>query len=318
MNKLSLAFLSLLLALPLAFAQEYPIRPVKVIVPTTAGSAGDAAARHFADQLSALLGQPFVVENRPGADGVIGIMAVKGAPADGYTLLTGLMSPMVVNPVTKKDLPYDPVKDLQPIHGIVQGMTAFAVPADSKWTTLADLVAAAKSAQRPLSLATTFTGPRLDMEWFSGLAGVKFNHVPYKGSAEVINDLLGNHVDIAFIDRAVIGPLVKSGKLKALAVAGAARHADFPNVPTVRESGYPEFVSFGWNGFFVRSETPEAVQTKLAEAMSKAMASDATKAFAAKLGADLLPLGPAALRKHHLEQLERYRRLAKSAGIEPQ
>jgi tripartite-type tricarboxylate transporter receptor subunit TctC len=169
-----------------------------------------------------------------------------------------------------------------------------------------------------LNAGTSFAGYRLDVEWFADLAGVKFNNIPYKGTAQVLTDVMGHHLDFGYVDRTVAGPLLKSGKIRAPAVGGAARDRDFPDLPTVRESGYPEYVSFAWVAFFVRSEVPDDVVAKLADAMQKIMASEATKEFTKKIGGQTLPLGPVAMRKFHVEELARYRRVAEAAGIKPE
>ncbi len=156
------------------------------------------------------------------------------------------------------------------------------------------------------------------MEWFSGLAGVKFNYIPYKGTAQVLTDVMGHQLDFGFVDRSVAGPLLKSGKIKALAVGGKNRFPDPPDVPTVRESGYPDFLSYAWTGFFVGSDTPDDVLAKLADAVQKVMVTHATKEFVKRLGAEPMPLGPVDMRKFHLDELGRYRRVADAAGIKPE
>jgi tripartite-type tricarboxylate transporter receptor subunit TctC len=308
-----------MLIAPFAQGQEkdFPNRPVKVIVTTTPGSTADTKARFFGEQLAGIFGQPFIVENRPGGDGVIGVMAVKNAPADGHTLLLGSNS-LLVNPIVTKGLSYDFFKDLKPVYGTGMGMNVFIVAADSPLNTLADLVDAAKKSKQPLNVGTSFASYRLSAEWFASLAGVKFNQIPYKGTAQVVTDVMGHHLDFGFVDWTVAGPLWKSGKLKALAVGGGTRHPDAPEVPTVRESGYLEFTSFAWSAFFVRSDTPDDVVTKLADAMQKVMATDVTKEFLKKMNQLPPPGGPVAMRKYLLEEVERYRRVAEVAGIKPE
>ncbi len=312
-------FLGLMLITPFALGQakDFPNHPIKVIVMTTPGSSADSTARVFAQQLAGILGQPVVVENRPGADGAIGVMAVTSAPADGYTMLLGSNSPLSANPIVKKDLPYDAVKDLRPVFGLFKAMNAFIVAEDSPLNTLADLVNAAKKAKEPLNVGTSFEGYRLDVKWFGVLAGVKFNDIPYKGTAQVVTDVMGHQLDFGFVDRSLVGPLLKSGKLKLLAVGGETRYPDSPDVPTAKESGYPEFLSYAWTAFFVPSKTPDDVVTKLASAVQKAADSDAVKAFIKNLGAEPMPLGPTEMRQFHLNEIARYRRVANAVGIKP-
>jgi tripartite-type tricarboxylate transporter receptor subunit TctC len=313
-------FLGLMVIAPIALGQakDYPNRTVKIISMTTPGTTSDQVARLLAQPLSGIFGQPFVVENRPGGDGVVGVMTVKNAPADGYTILMASVSPMSVNPVVKKDLPYDPTKDLKPVCGLLRVMNVLTVAGDSKLNTLADLVNASKKADHPLSVGTSFAGYHLDMEWFASLAGIKFNQIPYKGSPQVLTDVIGHQIDIGFGDRSVVGPLLKSGKLKALAVAGETRFPDSPEVPTVMESGYPGFTSYSWIALFVRSETPDDVVAKLDNAVQKIMVTDTMKNFMKLVGGEPFPLRPVAMRKYQLEDIERYRRSAEAAGIKPE
>lgn len=317
MKRLWIASLAVL-AGSLAWAQpkDYPSRAVKIVVTTAPGATADQAARLLAEQYSLTLGQPFVVENRPGADGVIGVMAVKNAPPDGYTLLLGSNSPLSVNPVMKKDLPYDPLKEFKPVQGLLKAMNVVVVPPDSSFRSLAELIEAAK--KRPLNLGTSFTGYRLDMEWLAVLSGAKFNNIPYKGTAQVLTDLMGNQLDLGFTDRGVADALLKSGKVKGLAVGGETRYREPPDLPTVRESGYPEYASYAWIGVFVLSDTPDAIVARLSDAARKAMESEPLKEFLRKIGADPLPLGPGEMRKFQAAEIERYRRVAEAAGIKPE
>ncbi|MCL4747924.1 MAG: tripartite tricarboxylate transporter substrate binding protein [Burkholderiaceae bacterium] len=320
MKRLWLGFFGLVAITPQAIGQasDFPHRTVTIIVATTPGSSADSSARIYAQQFSEIFGKPFVVENKPGADGAIGVMAVKNAPADGYTILMGSNSPLSANPIVKKGLPYDPLKDLKPVGGIFKAMNAFVVAGDSKLNTLSDLVDTAKKSKAPLSIGTSFAGYRLDAKWFSGLAGVSFNDVPYNGTAQVVTDVMGNQLDFGFVDRSLVNPLVKAGKLKVLAVGGETRYPGFPDVATVRESGYPEFLSYAWIGFFVRAETPDDVVAKLASAMPKVAESEKMRAFMEKIGASPMPLGPEEMRKFHVAEIERYRRVAAASGITPQ
>jgi tripartite-type tricarboxylate transporter receptor subunit TctC len=319
MTRTRLAFLALMLIAPLALGQakDYPNKAVKVIVPFTAGSGSDTSARFFGEKLAAILGQPFVVENRPGASGVLSVMAVKTAPADGYMILLASNSPLSVNPVTIKDLPYDPLKDLKPLSGLTRGMNAYIVAPNSKLNTLADLVTVSKQGAQPLNVGNYSAGYHLALEWFAALAGIKLNHIPYKGGAPIFTDVMGNQLDFAIVDMGGVSPLLKSGKLRALAVSGEKRHADFPDIPTIKES-YPEYVNYSWTSFYVRSETPDDITAKLAEALERVLATQDARDFVKRMGAELMPLPPAAMQKYHRDELERFRRIAAVAGIKPE
>lgn len=320
MTRVWFALLVVLAFAPAAWGQpkDYPNRPVKIVVMTTPGSSADQNARIIAEQFSASFGRSFIVENRPGGDGVTGAMAVKNAPADGYTILLGTNSPLSVNPVIKKDLPYDPLTDFRPVHGMIKAMNVLVAAGDSKFNTLADVIQAAKSDKRPLNVGTSFTGYRLDADWLASMAGVKFNQIPYKGTAQVLTDVIGHHLDLGFTDRAVANSLLQSGKLKGIVVGGDSRYPDPPDVPTAKESGYPEYRSFAWTALYVAAGTPDDIVNKLSDATQKAMASDAMNDFLRRMGADTLPLGPAAMRKFHVEEVARYRRVAEAAGIKPE
>ena len=320
MKRMLLVLVGLMAIAPLALGQtkDFPNRPVKVIVPFTPGSSSDTAARFFGEKLAAVLGQPFVVENRPGASGVISVMAVKSAPGDGHMILVASISLISVNPVMIKDLPYDPIKDLKPLSGLIRGMNAYIVAPNSKLLTLADLVAEAKKPQQPLNVGNFSAGYQLALQWFAGLAEVKFNYVPYKGAAPVFTDVMGNQLDFAIVDLAGVATLLKSGRLRALAVSGEKRDPDFPDVPTIKESGYPDYVNYSWTSFYVRSETPDDVTAKLADAVQKVLATNEARDFAKSLGGELMPYAPVAMLKFQRDELERFRRIATAAGIKAQ
>jgi tripartite-type tricarboxylate transporter receptor subunit TctC len=260
-----------------------------------------------------------VVENKPGANGVIGTMTVKAAPADGYTILLASNSPLTVNPITIKDLPYDPFRDLRPLSGLTRGVSVYIVAADSKLRTVADLVAAAKSGKAPLNIGTYSVGYQLTVDWLANLVGVKVNNVPYKGAAPIFTDVMGNQLDVGLVHLGGVSSLLKSGKLRALAVTGDARSADFPDVPTVRESGYPNYTSYTWVSFYVRAETPDDIVAKLADALQKALAANDAKEYVKHHpGEELMPLAPAAMRQYQRDEYERIRRIAEMTGFKPE
>ena len=321
MKRAWLTFLLLVAIAPpvMADARGFPSKAIRVIVPFTPGSGADIFARYFGEKLAGIMGQAFVIENKPGANGVIGTMAVKSAPADGYTILLASNSPLTVNPITIKDLPYDPVKDLRPLSGLTRGMSVYIVAPDSKLRTVADLVAAAKSAKVPLNIGTYSVGYQLAFDWLASLAGIKVNNVPYKGAAPIFTDVMGSQLDVGLVHLGGVSSLLKSGRLRALAVTGEARSADFPDVPTVRESGYPDYVSYTWVSYYVRAETPDDIVAELAEALQKALATNDAKDYVKHHpGEDLMPLAPAAMRQYQREEYERIRRIAEATGFKPE
>jgi len=320
MKRKSLAFLAMSLASTFAFAQagNYPNRAVRVIVPFPTGSSIDTTSRFFGAQLAAELGQPFVIENRAGAAGAIGVAAVKAAPADGYTILMGSNSSMSVNPLVIRNLPYDPAKDFKPVSGLTRLMSVLVVAEGGKFRSLADLVNAAKTDKPGVTVGTFAAGYLLGQAWFASEAGVKFRNIPYKGVTQVFTDLVGGEIDFTIVDSLSAKALVQAGKLRLLAVSGEQRHVDFPSVPTFAESGYPQYVNYLWNGFFVRTEAPDNLVAVLANAMRKIMQTNEAREYVRKSSLELLPLGPVEMRKYHLDDLNRLQRVADGAGIKPE
>ncbi len=318
-RRATLAFMASICVVGTAAAAEdaYPSKPVRLIVPFTVGGGSDAAARYFGEKLTPLLGQTVVVENRPGgASGSIGSIYVKNAPADGYTVLVGSSSPIVINPLAVKDMHYDPIKDFKPVHGLTKNTTAIVVSSESSYKTLADLIKASK--QNPhMNAGTASAGFHLATNWFGEVADFKFTHVNYKGLSQVLTDVAGKNLDWAIVDLAGATPMIQGGRLRALAVTDKRRHPRFPDVPTVVESGYPSYVYNTWTSFHVRAETPDSVVKTLAAAIGKVIHSDDAKAYAERVGTELLPLDPKGFAAYQQEEFERFSKVAKSTGFEP-
>lgn len=299
-------------------AQAYPTRPIRVIVPFTSGSGSDSSARYYGEQLGKALGQPVVVENRPGANGLIGIQALKSAPADGYTVLLASNSPMSVNPIVMKNLPYDPLTDMKPVSGLSRNMNVYLVPVDSPLKTIADVVTTTRQTGKPLSVGTYSAGYQLAAAWFANLAGIRFVNVPYKGQAQIMTDVIGGQLDLAVVDLGGALGLLKEGKVRALAVTGETRHRDFPDVPTIRESGYPDYVQYSWVSFYVRAQTPDDITDKLAGAMQVILKTPASDAFLATKGSDAMAYPPKVMRRFQQAEIARFRGVASAAGIRPE
>lgn len=299
---------------------DYPSRSIKILVPLAAGSGTDNAARYFGQQLAGLLGQSVVIENRPGANGMIAGAAVKSAPADGYTIFLGTLSPLGLNElVMKGPFPYDAIADFKPISGLTRGMGAFVVPGNSPFKTLAELVTAAKKSNRPFNVGTYATSYQLTLDWFNSVAGVKFIGVPYKGAAPIFTDLIGNQLDWAVLNLSGASTLLHSGKLRAIAVTGETRAPEFPDIPTVKESGYPEYSNYLWTSLYVRTETPEHITNKLAAAMQQVLTSRQAQEYLVSTGGgELMPYGPAQMRKMQLDEVERFREILKTSGFKPE
>lgn len=294
------------------FADQFPSKPIRIIVPYGTGSGSDANARYYAEKLSAILGQPVVVENKPGADATIGMIAAKAAPADGYTLVQGGISPSVVNAVVFSNLAYDPVKDFTPVTGYARNMNVILVPVGSKYKSFSELVADGKKSPKPLTIGTFATTLSLTGAWLGNITGVKLTNVPYKGQSQVMTDIIGNHLDLAMVDLGGASMLIKENKVRALAVTGEIRSPDFPGIPTIKESGYPQFVQYSWNALFVRSETPEAVRKVLGEAVRRVMTSKETiNKYHRPRGTEAIPLTPDQLQKLQQDEIARFRMMAK-------
>ena len=272
---------SLMLALSgAAFAQAYPSKPVKVIVAFAAGSATDILARVMADYFSKSMGQPFVVENKPGAGGIPGTEQAKIAPPDGYTLIAAGSGPFAINPALQAKLPYDPLKDFEAIGNIVVTPQAIVVSASSPYKTLGDLVAAAKAKPGEIPYASLGVGStsHLTMEAFQSAAGIKLNHVPFKGSGDAQAALIGGQVPVMSDTIPGLRAQITGGKLRALGVAIPRRSDFLPGVPTVAEQGFANFESVGWIGLAAPAKTPAAVLDKLNAEIRKMLDDPAVKA----------------------------------------
>ena len=310
---------SLLAAVPVAAqTAAFPNKAIKILVPFTAGSGADSTSRFYGEHLAKLFNQTVTVENRPGGSGVVAVQATRQLPADGHTILMGSNSPAVVNAITIKNLPYDPFKDLRPLYGIASSPVAFAVRADSPYKTMADLVAATKKANRPLQLGDYSAGYKLIAAWLGSASGLAVDHIPYKGGAQMLIDVVGGQLDVGVIDFTGTVELMKAGRVRVLAITAGQRDAKFPDIPTMKESGFADFETAVWSAFFVRAETPDDVVEKLAAAMQTIMTSDAGKAYHASLPSSAMMMGPKALGEFQRREYDRFKRVADTAGIKPE
>lgn len=257
-----------------ALAQGFPERAVRFIVPFSAGGSTDVTARIVGEAMSHYLGQPVVAENRPGAAGAIGAVAVAKALPDGYTVLVGGVGPIMVLPALDAKLAYRPERDLEAIGQITNNDYGVVVKADSALATMADLVHAAKARPGQLSYMTTGVGGPLHvgMEYFAVRQGLALNHVPYQGESQATPDLLSGRLDLAVMSLTVAGPLIKTGKLRMLALLNAQRSALLPEIPTIGEAGFRGHEIPVWLGLFVPRNTPPQAIAALSAAMQKAMA----------------------------------------------
>lgn len=247
----------------------FPSKPIRIVVPLGPGSGLDASARKVSQYLAEVAHQPVIVENRPGADAAIGIREVLNAPADGHTLVAMTGGMLYMTPFLIKDLAYDPA-DIKPLMGLGMG-DAVLVTGINGSTDLAQFMAAAKKKNGATffgNYSQTFRGARLMLEKVSG---VRFTEVAYKGAGQLTTDLIGGAFEAAFIDTASALPLIKAGRIRALATTGVKRNGALPKVPTIAESGYPTFSLMVWSGLGISKKTPQAISDKL-EAMASAAA----------------------------------------------
>jgi tripartite-type tricarboxylate transporter receptor subunit TctC len=261
-----------------AFAQSYPNKPVRLIVPYAAGGGTDFFARTVGQKLGEGLGQTVIVENKPGAATIIGGDAVAKSAPDGYTALVADSTTLAVNPSLYKKMPFDPAKDLAPVTLTARfAMLLVVSPASSKATTVKELIDEAKKANGQMNYASVGAGTthHLTMELFLQRVGVKMDHVPYKGAGPAIQDVVGGQVPVMFVDLAAGSPMIKAGKLRVLAVASSKRIAALPDVPTFAEQGVANFEAWAWQGLAVPAGTPKDVIARLNREYAKAVA-DAT------------------------------------------
>lgn len=297
-------------------ASDYPNRFIRMVVLFGPGGASDVAARFFGAKIEPAMGQQLVVENRTGAGGTVGVMAVKNAPADGYTILVATNTPMSINPITEKDLPYSPTRDFKPISGMIKVQNVLLVAADSPVKSLADMVRLAKSRDKSLTVGTFSIGHQMTTEWLASVAGFKFTNVPYKSGGDILNNVIGREIDVGSVDLPSAAALIRAGKVRAIATTGDRRHPLYPDVPTVSET-YPAYVTYSWSSLYVRRETPEDATRKLIDAMQAALKTPEAAEFATRASGELMPLDPAQMEAMQIAELRRFTEIARAAGIQP-
>jgi tripartite-type tricarboxylate transporter receptor subunit TctC len=256
-----------------AFAQAWPARPIRIVVPFPPGGGTDIIARESAHKVAAATGWTFVVDNRPGAGGNLGVDAVAKSPADGYTLVLGQTSNLAINPTLYAKMPYDSQKDLAPIVLVANAPLVMVTAMTTPHKTLADVVSAAKAKPGVLNFASPGNGTvaHLTSELFQKATGVKTQHVPYKGAAMALTDVISGTVDLYMSSVPTLLGQIKQGKLRPLAVTSAKRVDDLPNVPTINESGYKGFEAVTWFGLLAPAGTPKDVVAKLNAEFNKAL-----------------------------------------------
>ena len=300
-----------------AWAQDYPSRPIRLVVAFTPGGTTDFVARLLADRLKTSLGQNVIVENRPGANGAIAAEYVARSDADGYTLFFTTVGAVAINPGFRSNLPYDPVRDFAPIGMAVLNSTILVVNRSMKVNSAGQLAALAK--ERPGAITIGITGlgaiSHLGLELYQAAAGVKFQPVPYRGASQALTDLLGGQLDGLFGDVPTVIAQVKAGKLKALAATSKERSDILPEVPTFVEQGFADTVANQWAGTLAPARTPPSAIAKLSVAFTAALNDPEIRDRLKQAGVTPSPSSPEEFARYLQEEIDRWRRLIRAKGI---
>lgn len=301
----------------LCLAQNYPNRTTKIIVPFVAGGPTDVQARWAAQQLNMVLGQTYIVENRVGGGGVPGVESVVKSPADGYTLLAGNPGPLTVAPGVKTNMPYQTSKDLAPIMLIARTASCLSIHPSVPANNVKEFVAYVNANPGKVNYGSPGVGTvgHLSIELFATQAGIKINHIPYKGAAQFQNDLIAGHIQLAQIQLANCIPLLKQGKIKTIGLTADKRNALAPEIPTIAEQGLPGFQSYNWNGLLAPAGTPSAIIDKLHSVLSKQLASKENQQLFISQGFEPSNFTPEEFANFILLETEKWAKIAKQADI---
>ncbi len=308
------------MALPLqAWADAaYPARPVRVIVGYSAGGAVDAVARSVSQALSASLAQPFVIENKPGAGTNIAVKATIDAPADGYTLMV-TANALAANMALYQPAPFDAERDLVAVSLIGRVPVVIAANASAPYASIRQLIADAKAQPRSIAFASPGNGstPHMAVEFFERAAGIELRHIPYRGGAQALTDVIGGQLPLIAVNALEVQPHVQSGKLKVLAVLSPQRSAVFPDVPTIAESGFPGFEASVWYGVVAPAATPLPVVERLHAEVQKALQTQAVRERMTQVGGEVLPGNRELFVQLVRAERVRYEKLVREAQIKP-
>jgi tripartite-type tricarboxylate transporter receptor subunit TctC len=313
---LALAGATLCTAGPGAFAQAWPSKPIRVVVPFPPGGGTDIIARETTQRVAAATGWTFVVDNKPGAGGNLGVDAAAKAAPDGYTLVLGQTSNLAINPTLYAKMPYDSQKDLTPIVLVANAPPVMVTGMTTPYKTLADAVNAAKAKPDALNFASPGNGTvaHLTSELFQKAAGIKTQHVPYKGAAQALTDVISGTVDLYMSSVPTLLGQIKNGKLRPLAVTSAKRVDDLPNVPTINESGFKGFDAVTWFGLLAPAGTPKDVIAKLNAEFNKALANPELRKKLGDEGADAASGTPEQFAALIKDEIPRWGKVVKESG----
>ncbi|HEV2574988.1 tripartite tricarboxylate transporter substrate binding protein [Methylocella sp. CPCC 101449] len=313
------ALLSALMWAPPVLAQEaYPSRPVTFMVGFAAGGGNDVLARILAEHLQQALGQTFIVENRPGASGMVAISAVRRATPDGYTLLVGSSSAMTVNPLLLKSANYNPVEDFVPVAMIGHFPLIVAVNPSVPAKTLQDFIRLAKAEPGKINYSSAASSFQIATEMFAQRAGIKLQNVPYRGSAPAVMAVVANDVSLTLGDISTVLPQIQGGTLRGLAVTTLQRIPSLPDIPTAGEAGLPGFEVVPWSALFAPAGTPAAVVGKLERETARILALPEVQAKVRLLGIEPSTTSAAQVPERIRTELELFRKVAETAGIKPE
>ena len=300
-----------------AETQSYPTRTIKLVVPFGPGGPTDVSARIVAQVVQSGLGPSVVIENRPGAGGAIGTKSVANAEPDGATLLIGTSATLGVVPALMKNPGYDPIKSFAPVAKVADSTLVLVVPATFPANSVQEFVAYAKANPGRLSFASAGVGNQTQLlaELFKSKAGLDIVHVPYKSGAEMVTAILGEQVQMAFPDVSILIPLIREGKLKALAVTSASRHPQLPDVPTMIESGIPDYIMTFWSGVVAPAGVPADIVNRLNTAINDGLTSASVRENLAKVGSQASPGTPQEFADFIAAETKKWSAVAKMAGI---
>jgi len=300
-----------------AFAQVFPSKPIRIVVPFSAGGPTDITARQIAPRMTELLGQSIVVDNRAGATGIIGAELVAKSPPDGYTLMMATASVVAINMVTYSKLPYDTLRDFQPLTPVMTTTTILVVHPSLPAKNLKELVILAKARPGQVSMGSAGNGGTLHLalEMLTKQAAVNMIHVPYKGAAPAVVDVIAGQLSGMFVDLPVISPYIKAGRVKALAVASPQRSAYFPEVPTTKEAGYPNVELQNYYAMFLPARTPRDIVGKLHDAVVKSVNTPGVREKLIASGSDPLTMTPDEFSRFLRADIEKWDKVVKAAGV---
>jgi tripartite-type tricarboxylate transporter receptor subunit TctC len=296
---------------------NYPNQVTKIIVPFAPGGPTDVQARWAAQQLNMEFNQPYLVDNRSGAGGVIGVDYVAKSMADGYTLLAGNPGPLTVAPAVKSSLPYQTLKDLAPIMLIAKTPSCISVHPSVPTNNVKEFIAYAKANPNKLNYGTPGVGTvgHLSLAYFANLGGVKINHVPYKGTSQYLNDLVANIIQIAQIQLSTCIPMLKAGKIKVLGVTSETRSRFLPDIPSIAEQGMPGYQSYNWNGLLAPANTPKPIILKIHDVLTQKLALKENQELFLSQGFELVNFSPEEYGLFLKGEMDKWGKIAKASDI---